>query len=130
MIQAKEGYRIFKENYKWNKPIRSLGIRGSDLVNENYCEQLDFFTDADFRERLQTVDNAVDDINRLNMSTVAISNMERGVNGVSLDMMGVLPEALNSSVDYIAFGKKTLVLDVDLPEEKVVIMEFVKVMGR
>lgn len=42
MIQAKEGYRIFKENYKWNKPIRSLGIRGSDLVNENYCEQLDF----------------------------------------------------------------------------------------
>lgn len=61
---AKEGYRIFKENYKWNKPIRSLGIRGSDLVNENYCEQLDFFTDADFRERLQMVDNAVDDIRR------------------------------------------------------------------
>ena len=61
---AKEGYRIFKENYKWNKPIRSLGIRGSDLVNENYCEQLDFFTDVDFRERLQMVDNAVDDIRR------------------------------------------------------------------
>lgn len=61
---AKEGYRIFKENYKWNKPIRSLGIRGSDLVNVNYCEQLDFFTDADFRERLQIVDNAVDDIRR------------------------------------------------------------------
>ena len=61
---AKEGYRIFKENYKWNKPIRSLGIRGSDLVNENYCEQLDFFTDARFRERLQIVDNAVDDIRR------------------------------------------------------------------
>ncbi len=61
---AKEGYRIFKENYKWNKPIRSLGIRGSDLVNENYCEQLDFFTDAHFRERLQMVDNAVDDIRR------------------------------------------------------------------
>ena len=61
---AKEGYRIFKENYKWNKPIRSLGIRVSDLVNENYCEQLDFFTDADFRERLQIVDNAVDDIRR------------------------------------------------------------------
>lgn len=69
--------------------------------------------------------------NRLNMSTVAISNMERGVNGVSLDMMGILAEALNSSMDYIAFGKKTLVLDMDLPEEKLVaIMEFVKVMGR
>lgn len=30
------------------------------------------------------------------MSTAAISNMERGVNGVSLDMMGVLAEALDS----------------------------------
>ena len=67
--------------------------------------------------------------NKLNISTVAISNMERGVNGVSLDMMGILAEVLNSSVDYIAFGKKTLVLDMDLPEEKLVaIMEFVKVM--
>ena len=67
--------------------------------------------------------------NRLNMSTVAISNMERGVNGVSLDMMGVLAEVLDSSVDYIAFGKRTLVLDVDLSEEKLMaIMEFVKVM--
>ena len=68
---------------------------------------------------------------KLNISTVAISNMERGVNGVSLDMMGILAEVLNSSVDYIAFGKKTLVLDMDLPEEKLVaIMEFVKVMGK
>ena len=67
--------------------------------------------------------------NRLNMSTVAISNMERGVNGVSLDMMGVLAEVLDSSVDYIAFGKRTLVLDGGLPEEKVkAIMEFMKVM--
>ena len=66
---------------------------------------------------------------KLNMSTVAISNMERGVNGVSLDMMGILAEALNSSVDYIAFGKKTLVLDGNMPEEKLLaIMEFVKVM--
>lgn len=38
---------------------------------------------------------------KLNVSTVAISNMERGVNGVSLDMMGMLVDALNSSVDYI-----------------------------
>lgn len=67
--------------------------------------------------------------NRLNISTVAISNMERGVNGVSLDTMGVLAEVLDSSVDYIAFGKRTLVLDGGLPEKKVrAIMEFVKVM--
>lgn len=42
---------------------------------------------------------------------------------------GMTQEALDSSVDYIAFGKKTLVVDGELPEEKVrAIMEFVKVM--
>ena len=56
--------------------------------------------------------------NKLNISTVAISNMERGVNGVSLDMMGILAKTLNSSVDYIVFGKKTWVLDEELPEGK------------
>lgn len=46
-------------------------------------------------------------------------------------MIGMLAEALNSSVDYIAFGKKTVVLDVDLTEDKLMaITEFVKVIGR
>ena len=57
--------------------------------------------------------------NRLNMLTVAISDMIRGVNVVSLDMMGVVSEALDLSDDYIVFGKKTLVLDGDMTKEKV-----------
>lgn len=61
---AKEGFRIFKENYTWQKPIRSISIRGSDLVTENYCEQIDLFTDIEFRERLKKMDKAVDDIRR------------------------------------------------------------------
>ena len=32
----------FLKQYNWQKPIRSVGIRGADLVNDNYWEQLDF----------------------------------------------------------------------------------------
>lgn len=61
---AKEAYRLFKENYTWSKPIRSVGVRGADLVNDNYLEQLDLFTDSQLREKKMRMDNAVDDIRR------------------------------------------------------------------
>ena len=32
---AAEAYRIFKENYDRCKPIRSIGVRGADLVGDN-----------------------------------------------------------------------------------------------
>ena len=61
---AQSAYVLFKENYSWNNPIRSLGVRGSDLVNDNYWEQLDIFSSAEYREKLLKVDRAVDDIRR------------------------------------------------------------------
>ena len=61
---AREAYRLFKENYNWHKPIRSVGVRGADLVTDYYFEQLDMFTDAAMREKQMKVDAAVDDIRR------------------------------------------------------------------
>lgn len=61
---AEEAYRIFKENYNWQKPVRSIGVRGSDLVTDYYYEQLDIFTSPFEREKLMKVDIAVDDIRR------------------------------------------------------------------
>lgn len=62
---AKEAYRIFKENYNWRRNIRSLGVRGADLVDDKvYYEQLDIFSNEDYRDKLQKVDAAVDDIRR------------------------------------------------------------------
>lgn len=29
-------YQIFKASYEWSKPIRSVGVRGADLVTDNY----------------------------------------------------------------------------------------------
>lgn len=61
---AEEAYRIFKENYDWRKPIRSVGLRGADLVNDNYFEQLDLFASVEKREKLARMDEAVDVIRR------------------------------------------------------------------
>ena len=61
---AEEAFRLFQENYNWQKPIRSIGVRGADLVNDNYWEQIDLFSSVEFREKQMKVDTAVDDIRR------------------------------------------------------------------
>ena len=57
---AEEAYRIFKENYTWQKPIRSVGVRGADLVTDNYWEQIDLFMNIEQREKQMKVDSAID----------------------------------------------------------------------
>ena len=61
---AVEAYRLFKESYDWRKPIRSVGVRGADLVNDNYWEQIDLFCDFQMREKHMKMDATVDDIRR------------------------------------------------------------------
>lgn len=61
---AVEAYKLFKESYDWRKPIRSVGVRGADLVNDNYWEQMDLFCDFQMREKHMKMDVAVDDIRR------------------------------------------------------------------
>lgn len=61
---AKAAYQLFKSNYDWRKPIRSIGVRGMDLVNDNYWEQIDLFMDVHLREKQMRMDEAVDDIRR------------------------------------------------------------------
>ena len=72
---AEARYALYKANYKlpadqneksaanssrFQKPLRSIGIRGSDLVNDNYWEQLDLFSDPMLREKQKKMDAAVD----------------------------------------------------------------------
>ena len=61
---AEEAYRIFKENYTWYKPIRSVGVRGADLVTDNYWEQIDLFCSMEKREKMMKMDGAIDDLRR------------------------------------------------------------------
>lgn len=72
---ADAGFRLFLDVYRlpdadmgrqslegYDKPLRSIGIRGTDLVNDFYWEQLDLFHDPYFREKQMKVDRAVDSL--------------------------------------------------------------------
>jgi len=51
---------LFKKNYHWQRPIRSLGIRGSDLVPEGSVYQLSLFDNEEKRHKLVELERCVD----------------------------------------------------------------------
>ena len=55
---ARKAMEIFRQNYTWDRPIRSIGVRGADLVSADGSFQLDLFErDAAEQEVLErTVD--------------------------------------------------------------------------
>lgn len=55
---AARAMALFREHYGWEKPIRSIGVRGAELVTADSLTQLDLFAaDAADREALErTVD--------------------------------------------------------------------------
>lgn len=55
---------IFKENYNWNKPIRSIGVRVADLMTDMVPVQLDLFNNQERRDRQHKLDLTVDEIRR------------------------------------------------------------------
>ena len=61
---AQEAYRIFRATYQWEKPIRSLGVRGAELTLDHAYEQLDIFCDYTRREKQEKADAAVDEIRK------------------------------------------------------------------
>ena len=51
---AGKALEIFRQNYTWDRPIRSLGVRGADLVTEHGALQLDMFApDSAEQEQLE-----------------------------------------------------------------------------
>lgn len=55
---ARKAMELFRQNYAWERPIRSIGVRGADLVSADGSFQLDLFErDAAEQEVLErTVD--------------------------------------------------------------------------
>lgn len=47
---------------------------------------------------------------KLGISADGMSSIERGKNGVSVDLFGVMAEVLGSSVEYLAYGVKTMAI--------------------
>jgi DNA polymerase-4 len=59
---ARQAMQLFRENYAWKRPIRSVGVRVSHLQMENTPYQLDIFTDPEYRTRQLMADRVVDEI--------------------------------------------------------------------
>lgn len=53
---------LFKRHYHWFKPIRSLGIRGADLIEAKSVYQLNLFDDELKREKVANLERCVDRI--------------------------------------------------------------------
>ena len=57
-------FQLFKDHYKWEYPIRSLGIRAVDLVLDDIPVQLELFGNQEKQEKLEKMDRTVDEIRR------------------------------------------------------------------
>ena len=58
------GMRLLRANYGFSKPLRSVGIRGTDLVPIDTAIQLNLFEDPVRREKRERLEIAVDDLRR------------------------------------------------------------------
>jgi DNA polymerase-4 len=51
---------LFTVNYHWEKPLRSIGVRGTDLVTEREALQVSLFMDEEKRKRHEDLEKTVD----------------------------------------------------------------------
>lgn len=56
---TKKGMELFDESYRFNLPLRSVGIRVTSLRNENAAQQIDFFGSFADEERDEQIENSV-----------------------------------------------------------------------
>lgn len=59
---AETAYALFMKHYHWNKPVRSIGVRGSGLVLDETPQQLSLMLDAVKRKKLENIESAVDSL--------------------------------------------------------------------
>ena len=61
---AQAAVALVKQYYTWDKPLRSVGVRGLDLIETGGYEQQCLFVDEEVRKKLAKADRAVDEIRR------------------------------------------------------------------
>ena len=57
---AETGLDIFRRNYRWDRPVRSIGLRGAGLVEAQGTVQLSLYTEDQKRNKWERIDTAVD----------------------------------------------------------------------
>lgn len=59
---AETAFALFQASYAWEKPVRSIGVRGAGLVEVGSSLQLSLYADAVRRDKWERIDAAVDDL--------------------------------------------------------------------
>lgn len=57
---ADRASELFRENYSWEKPIRTLGVRGADLVPWDTDAQTSLFVNEEHRAKQEKLEEALD----------------------------------------------------------------------
>jgi len=57
---AETAFDLFRRNYHWSKPLRGVGVRGSDLVDATGGVQLSLYADDIKRDKWERIDGAMD----------------------------------------------------------------------
>ena len=57
---AQVAFELFQANYHWNQPIRSIGVRGAELVEADTGVQTSLLNDDVKREKWERIDAAMD----------------------------------------------------------------------
>lgn len=90
IVLARSGFDLFKEKYKWDFPVRAVGIRAIKLRKEGGGSQIDVFCDYKKQEKEENCDRAIYKI-RKKYGREAISFL-----GLTRDIK--LPEEINEII--------------------------------
>ena len=60
---ACKAIELFTANYKWDKPIRSIGVRGTDLVTADKHIQIDLFNPIN-NEKAESLEATIDSLRK------------------------------------------------------------------
>ena len=61
---AKRGFELFKKNYSFAEPLRSVGLRAISLKSEVIAGQIDMFGDAEQDIKTETVDKSIYEVRK------------------------------------------------------------------
>lgn len=61
---AQKAFEIFLKNWTWDKPIRSIGVRATDLITADSFMQLSLLDDENKKIRQEQLEHSVDDIRK------------------------------------------------------------------
>ena len=56
---AKRGFELFKANYNFSEPLRSVGLRAINLKDSHNAVQQDFFGNSDKLENLEKIEDSI-----------------------------------------------------------------------